>query len=202
MVKEKGRFPCLCDDRLESPWSLFFLLDGGAERQGESSMWWAGCRFMKGENHGQTDEMPSSGLFETPSPKKVWAKVICRCNKQRMLPTVKPPATAATTNAVHRGEFSWRKRGHWPRSFRCISKERLQWPQTLASSHTQTSSKIANLRCLLLWLAVIFWCLAIWFCFSPSKNYIPWLLPSLFGAVPWSYLRGHLLSYTSQKVPE
>ena len=36
----------------------------------------------------------------------------------------------------------------------------LQWTQTLASSYTQRSTEVINLRCLFLWLAVTFWCSA------------------------------------------
>ena len=83
------------------------------------------------------------------------------------------------------GDSRWRKTGHWPRELRHTSKEWFPWAQTLASSHTQKSTKIINLRCLFFVISsnifmFDYMCFVL-FCFSSKNSYMPLRLPYLFG---------------------
>ena len=74
-------------------------------------------------------------------------RVTCRISKQRMFQPSSRHMTA-TPRWCTEGIQDGKEQDTGPRWMRCISEEWFQWAQTLASSHTQESTRSSNLRSL------------------------------------------------------
>ena len=111
-----------------------------------------------------------------------WTKnAACHLIKQRMLSPsaqqqLQPPKRCTW------GDAGWRKAGSRPWELRCVSKERFQGAQTLASSHIWKRTKFTNFRCLVFFNCnlLMFWLLYLFI----AKNCISWLLPYLLEQLP------------------
>ena len=123
--------------------------------------------------------------------------VACYIRKQRMLQPSSHQSPAIPDDAEPRGNSGWEQDSRHqavshcshlspppilhpeetqdekaqdfvPRELRCLSKEWFQGAQTFASSHTQTSTKFNNLRCLVFFESILFKVLTTWFLLQKS----------------------------------
>ena len=72
----------------------------------------------------------------------MWTKdVTCHISKWKDVAAIKPSGTEVIHNCACWGDLGWRKAGYWSWMVRCLSKEWVQWAQTLASSHIKKSTR-------------------------------------------------------------